>query len=92
MTAAEKSRYERFLEEEKWYEAMDKFFDAMDAGDYERAKEACGGIVLQPEAAMKSFRVMGKKQLLATGFNLSAANAAFGEGWMDAQPEPRGFR
>ncbi len=60
MTAAEKSRYERFLEEEK--------------------------------AAMKSFRVMGKKQLLATGFNLSAANAAFGEGWMDAQPEPRGFR
>ncbi len=92
MTAAEKSRYERFLEEEKRYDAMDKFFDAMDAGDYEKVKEACKGIVLQPEAAMMSFRLMGKERLLATGLNLSAANEAFGEGWLDEEPRPRAFR
>ncbi len=82
---------EALLQEEQ-YDLMDAYFAAMRAKDYEKAKEICKSIILEPKAAMKSFRMMGKERLLATGFNLSAANVAFGEGWLDEKPQPGKFR
>ncbi len=82
---------EALLEEEQ-YDLMDAYFDAMEAGDYEKAKKIRKNIILEPEAAMMSLRSMGKKRLLATGLNLSAATTAFGEGWLDEKPRPRKLR
>lgn len=79
-------------EENLKYDLMDKYFDAMEAGDYGKAKEICKHIVITPEAAMQSFRSMGKERLLETGFNLSAANKAFGEGWLDEKSHRCRFR
>lgn len=78
-------------EEDIKLDIMDKYFDAMEAGNFKKAKDICREIILSPEAAMKMYRSMGKKRVLATGLNLSAANAVFGEGWLDEKPQPRRF-
>lgn len=89
MTAQTKEKYERYLEEEEQYDLMEKACNAIIAGEYDRVRELSKEIVLTPEAAMQTFRSMGKERLLATCLNLSAANDAFGEGWMDEQTTRR---
>jgi hypothetical protein len=91
MTEEMQSKFEEFLEQEKKYDLMDKFYDAMEAGDREKVKELAREIVILPETAMSMLRSMGKKRLLATGFNLSAANKAFGEGWIHEPPHPKKY-
>ncbi len=70
---------------ERKYDLMEEALNAIIAGNYEKAHALNKDIVISPEAAMQSFRVMGKERLLATEINLSAANAAFGEGWLDEE-------
>lgn len=84
MTIEEK--FERFLEEERENELVDRIFDAIEAGDLDKMRELSKELILDPESAMQMFRVMGKENLLETCFNLSAADKAFGEGWMDVYP------
>lgn len=79
-------------EEELKMDLMEAHSDALHAGDHERARELRKQIILYPETAMHLLRSMGKKRLLATEYNLSAANEAFGEGWLDAKPQSRRFR
>ncbi len=76
---------------ERKYDLMEEAFEAIIAGDYDRVKKINQEYVISPEAAMQSYRAMGKERLLATGINLSAANERFGEGWLDEEPPRRTF-
>lgn len=77
---------------DKKYDLMEKAMDALMAGDRRKMLELNKDIIMDPDAAMSSFRMMGKERLLASGFNLSAADEAYGEGWLDREPLPRKFR
>ncbi len=78
-------------EKEKKYALMHQAMDALMADDWDKMLELNSQIIMDPVAAMQSFRVMGKESLLESGFNLSAADEAYGEGWLDREPLPRGF-
>lgn len=69
------------------FDLMEEAADAVLAGDVEKVKALNRLIILTPEGALKTARMIGKERLLATELNLSAANAAFGEDWLDEYAE-----
>lgn len=71
---------------------MEAAMEALAADDWEKMLELNKQIVMTPKAAMQTFRMMGKERFLEIGFDLSAANEAFGEGWLDEEPSRRKFR
>lgn len=77
------------VQEKDKYDLMMKAVDAILEGDIEKVRAISKDYVISPEAALKTFRMMGKERLLATKLNLSAANEAFGEGWMDEEERKR---
>lgn len=62
---------------------LDEYEKALDAGDDAGALEVARRIPLHPSLAKGILAAIGKEALLAN-FELSEANAAFGEGWVDA--------
>ncbi len=65
-------------------DAAEEFFDALDrdASD-EEIRAIMKRIPITPEKALSIKKLHGK-EFLVREFNLSEADAAFGEGWLDA--------
>jgi hypothetical protein len=71
----------------KSHEELTKIIEAsLEAGkrgDKEEEARLLMEIPLAPDVALAAFKLYGKDYLLTTGFDLSAANERFGEGWLD---------
>ncbi len=65
-------------------DAAEEYFAALDRdAPEEELREIMMKIPISPQKALSFKRLYGKEFLLEE-FNLSEANAAFGEGWLDA--------
>ena len=69
--------------EEKW-EVLDAIQAAEEAGNDEEAGRLMREVLpLAPHLAMAAKEMYGKQYLIEGGYNLSEANAEFGDGWLD---------
>lgn len=61
--------------------------EAIALGDKEKEMEIGKQIPMAPHCAKTYKSMYGKEALLEAGFNLSEANAEYGEGWLDEPDE-----
>ncbi len=69
--------------EEKWI-ILDAIYDAEKAGNKDEAGRLMREeLPLAPGLAQIAKEMYGKEYLITRGYNLSEANAEFGDGWLD---------
>ena len=81
-TVVEHAALTRRVSPEECDELITKAFDAFDEGNDEEGYLYLARIPLIPSLAEFAFRRRGR-EYCETRFNLSEANAKFGEGWMN---------
>ncbi len=62
---------------------LDAIYDANRAGNKDEAYRLMHQLPLAPGLAEIAKEMYGKEYLIENGFNLSEANAEFGDGWLD---------
>ncbi len=63
---------------------LDAIYDAEQAGNYEEAERLMREVLpLVPHLAKAAKEMYGKEYLISRRYNLSDANAEFGDGWLD---------
>ncbi len=62
---------------------LDAISDAEHAGDEDEAERLMMKLPLAPGMAKIGKEMYGREFLLENGYNLSEANAEFGDGWLD---------
>ncbi len=68
--------------EEKWA-LLDAIEEAEESGNAEEAGRLMRELPLAPGLAQIAKEMYGKDYLVTRGYNLSEANAEFGDGWLD---------
>lgn len=81
-TTVENAGLTRFVSDEERRELRAAAFRAFDKGDKDAAHEFLKQIPIRPASAKFWFEQEGR-EFLEEFFNLSDANEAFGEGWMN---------
>ncbi len=72
------------LSDEVISERFDRMLDAIESGDFIKARKIAGGIPLYPELAMQRRSYMSKEEILELGYDMSLVEAEYGKDWYEA--------
>lgn len=78
---------EEVLHDDAVGEKINLFADLVLSGEYEKAQKVAVTIPLLPERAKLRKRLFGKEHLIEDGYDLSLANAEYGENWLNEPDE-----